>query len=470
MTTLQNRRGAVLPLFAILLPVLIMLCAFAINVAYMQLTTTEMKVAADAAARAGGRAWSEDQDLTAARQLAAEAALANTVAGEPLVLSTADGDGEIEFGLSTRLDNGYGRYEFTKVDSADVESGTAEATSIRVNAQRLASGSGSISLLFGGVGTSKSFEPVVSSICTQVDRDIALVLDRSGSMVYCADEEALYDAVYELYWDGVINSSERNAALRDYEGDHGSVSGSIYDREFPPYVLQGFQDYGYDDLYDYGVGMNDYNGRSSGWRAGYDWVWVNTWGGGYYDWQMTYTSYEPGGGDAPPYSRWAMLLAAVDAFIDVLEVTHQNEQIALATFSSSGSLDESLAMVFTDIEDAIDDIRPTGGTSIGEGMDVAIPAITTATDVRPYAAKTIVVLTDGQNNSGEKSPVTSATEIVGSYNVTIHTVTFTSGADQNTMASVAAVGGGKHYHADDGSGLIDIFEEIANNLPTVITE
>ena len=38
------------------------------------------------------------------------------------------------------------------------------------------------------------------------------------------------------------------------------------------------------------------------------------------------------------------------------------------------------------------------------------------------------------------------------------------------LALVAAIGGGTHYHADDGESLIAIFEEIANNLPTILTE
>jgi hypothetical protein len=54
--------------------------------------------------------------------------------------------------------------------------------------------------------------------------------------------------------------------------------------------------------------------------------------------------------------------------------------------------------------------------------------------------------------------------------VTIHTVTFGAGADQDAMQSVAEAGYGRHYHAEDGDELVEIFEEIANNLPTILTE
>ena len=38
------------------------------------------------------------------------------------------------------------------------------------------------------------------------------------------------------------------------------------------------------------------------------------------------------------------------------------------------------------------------------------------------------------------------------------------------MEAVAAAGGGRNFHDDDGSNLVPIFEEIANTLPTILTE
>ena len=81
----------------------------------------------------------------------------------------------------------------------------------------------------------------------------------------------------------------------------------------------------------------------------------------------------------------------------------------------------------------------------------------------------IVVLTDGVSNTAQ-DPLEAVQAIIDQYAVTVHTVTFTKGADQDAMASVAAAGFGRHYHADEGDALIAIFEEIANNLPTILTE
>ena len=55
-------------------------------------------------------------------------------------------------------------------------------------------------------------------------------------------------------------------------------------------------------------------------------------------------------------------------------------------------------------------------------------------------------------------------------NIAVHTITFSSGANQVLMKTVAKIGGGKHWHADDQAGLIAVFKEVANNLPTLITE
>ena len=78
----DRRKGAVAPLFALLLPVLFLLSGFAINLAYMQLLTTELKIATDAAAHAGGRAMSIHQTTDAAYHHAHRIAALNRVGGQ----------------------------------------------------------------------------------------------------------------------------------------------------------------------------------------------------------------------------------------------------------------------------------------------------------------------------------------------------------------------------------------------------
>ena len=58
-----NRHGNIVALTALLLPVMLIIAAMAINIAYLQLTRTELMVATDAASRAGGRAISNYQNI-----------------------------------------------------------------------------------------------------------------------------------------------------------------------------------------------------------------------------------------------------------------------------------------------------------------------------------------------------------------------------------------------------------------------
>ncbi len=433
----RDRAGAVIPLFAVLLPVLVILCAFAINVAYIQLTTTELRIATDAAARAGGRALSEYQTTASARQFAALAGSQNTVAGTPLVLSTEDADNEIDFGLSQRSNNGYGRYVFTKKNTAAVDAGTEEATSVRVTGRRdSGSGSGTVSLLFGGVGDLKVFSPVVTSICTQVDRDIALVLDRSGSMSFHKDWSG--DANGQS-WSQLFDWCEDQMASYQDEGGHTEVYYDNRGRRRTRFV--------WDD---------------AGMEAAYNAMQA------YYN-DLTNFYNNAGRTRTPSPSRWNALEAGVNAFLDVLETTDQEEQVSLGSFASTGELNLSLQASYGSIRNWVRNAKPWGGTAIDLGMTQSFQSVYGAMG-RPYAAKTIVVMTDGQNNAGGQAVINAAANIVASHNITIHTVTFSPGADQATMASVAAVGGGRHYHANDETELVAIFEEIANNLPTIITQ
>jgi Ca-activated chloride channel family protein len=416
-----DRRGAIIPLFAVLLPVIVLLCGFAINVAYMQLTRTELRVATDISARAAGRAFSEFQSVQSAKDYAVATAPLNAVAGEPLALRPEDATNDIEFGLGTRSENGFGRYVFQKQDTDAVIAQTARATAVRINGRRTASDNGPVRLLLSGFGPFQDFAPQTAAVAQQVDRDIALILDRSGSMAWETIDFLQFRSV-EHVWVG------------DGGGDGG-------------------------------------RGRGRGGRGG-DWETVYVWDppemeAGYILYQQQYAAYE-NGGPAPDASRWGSLLVGVNAFLDVLDATDQQEQVSVATFSTGATLDLLLQTDFDTIRTLIEDTRPEGWTAIGQGMETGLPSLYDSFG-RPYAAKTIVVLTDGENNQ-RPDPVSVAQQIVAGQNVTIHTVTFSDGADKEAMAQVAQYGGGKHYHADDTSQLVEIFREIANSLPTIISQ
>ena len=73
------RRGAAAILILFMLAVFVTLAAITIDYSYMQLVRTELRAAADSAAKAGAEALGRTQDVTTARQEAIRYAAANSV-------------------------------------------------------------------------------------------------------------------------------------------------------------------------------------------------------------------------------------------------------------------------------------------------------------------------------------------------------------------------------------------------------
>jgi Mg-chelatase subunit ChlD len=393
----------IIPLFAITLPALLLLCCIALNIAQFRVLRTELQVAADTSAHAAGRAMSVYQDVDKTITFAKQFAQLNKVGNQPFELE----DSQIQFGRSTRPDSN-SRYSFTEVPLADARSLKVIPNSVGIQAD------GDYPVLLAALTGRKTIRLVEKAVATQIDRDVILVLDRSGSMLTYKDDLALDNALYTLYSEGKISKTEYDDAKND------NFSANVHSE-----LTGNMKDYATDR-------------RSS--------------------------STNPA-----RYSRWAQLEKGVDAFLDVVAATDQVELVGLVMFSSNATLEHELTSKYSDIQKIVDKTKPSGSTAIGSGMEAAVPELFQSSRARPFASKTIVVLTDGINNAG-RDPFKVAQEIAQAYSVTIHTVTFSDGADLKAMINVAAVGGGNHYHSDTGDDLVPIFREIANNLPTILTQ
>jgi hypothetical protein len=362
-----------LVLVAITIVLLLITAAFSVDVAFMQLTRTELRTSTDAAARAATEALSRFQSMAAATQAARDAAAANLVAGEPLLLA----DDDIKFGHANHLGDG----------SFDFNEGGQPINSVRINGRRTAdSPSGPVGLLFAGVFRQRTFVPSYVSRTVNLDRDICLVVDRSGSM-------------------------------------NRSVTTS-----FPP------------------PGAPDPCDRPD-----------------------------------PLNSRWAALSAAVQSFIGGVNQTSQNELLALVSYSSddvlcgrrylASTIDARLDADYTLVISAMNTMSNNpiqGWTNIAAGIDNGTVVLTDATRARPFAEKTMIVLTDGRKNRGRS--VVDAAADAAAQGITVHTITFSSEAEQWRMINAANAGGGKHFHAPSAAELDRIFREIALTLPVVMTE
>jgi Ca-activated chloride channel family protein len=165
-----DRRGAMLVLIAATMILFMIFVAFSIDIAHMHLAKTELRSATDAAAKAAAQELSRTQDVRAAIRVGSEVAAANQVNNVPLRLS----DSDFAFGRSN--ENAVtGRFDFSIA--------TTPINSVQVVGRRTTGSlSGAVPLFFGSVFGVPIFEPQSTATATYVDRDVVLVVDRSGSM------------------------------------------------------------------------------------------------------------------------------------------------------------------------------------------------------------------------------------------------------------------------------------------------
>ena len=166
----RQRQGAMLVLICVMIFAFLVTVAFSVDIAYMNLVKSELRSATDAAAKAAAETLARTQDVNAAVSRGKEIALENKVANRGLQLK----DSDLVFGRS-QVGN-TGRFDFTP--------GGSPANSVRVNGQRTNSSlSGNVQLFFARIFGVQGFQPEEFSTATFIQRDIVLVVDRSGSML-----------------------------------------------------------------------------------------------------------------------------------------------------------------------------------------------------------------------------------------------------------------------------------------------
>jgi len=175
-------------------------------------------------------------------------------------------------------------------------------------------------------------------------------------------------------------------------------------------------------------------------------------------------------GPAPNPSRWRDLVGAVDVFLAELTASPINEMVGLATYNGFTAIDQDLTTDYTLIQGALDNYTnffQSGKTNIGGGINAGQNCFALSA-VRPFAARVMIVLTDGIDTVGS-DPVGAAIDAAGEQ-IMIFTITFSDEADQAIMQTVASTGSGKHYHATNATNLSLVFKDIAKQLPVLISK
>lgn len=125
------------------------------------------------------------------------------------------------------------------------------------------------------------------------------------------------------------------------------------------------------------------------------------------------------------------------------------------------------------------------GTAIGNGLATAVARLTDS-DAK---SRVVILLTDGENNSGEIAPETAA-EIASTYGVRVYTIGVGANGnapypvmtpwgiemqnlpvqlDEDLLRSMASITGGRYFRATDNTKLAEIYSEINKMEKTRVT-
>ncbi len=167
----QSRTGAAIYVFLMLLTLIVILGAFSSDYAYLKLAKTDLRIAVDACARAASAEFGVSKDLDAAITAAQDMAERYSVGRVPFSLERS------EVVSGSVMPQPGGTYDFTAggtpTNAFRIETGYTNASVL-----------GSLNSMFAAVHNVPQFQIESRSTVAEIDLDIVLVLDRSGSMAF----------------------------------------------------------------------------------------------------------------------------------------------------------------------------------------------------------------------------------------------------------------------------------------------
>lgn len=166
-------------------------------------------------------------------------------------------------------------------------------------------------------------------------------------------------------------------------------------------------------------------------------------------------------------NRFTGLKNAVNVFANELNATPQDEVVSMSVYSSSARKVVEMTPSMSAITTRLNDFRPGGTTAIGRGMQAGLTSFNDP-NARPFALRAMIVMTDGNQNRGI-NPI-NVVPACNAENVRVHTITFSSGANQSLMRNVAQAGNGIHLHANNNAQLEQAFRDIARQLSVMLIE
>jgi len=165
-----SRRGSILVLSSVALMTMLIVASFCINLTQLATAQTEIRLACDAAAKAGAVVLGQTQSASLARTAAQNIAQKHYVSGIQMRISAAD----VQLGNGDPSANG----------SYNFRLNVQPLNAVRVDAIMDSSSLAGMGTYFMSAFKADKFSLNYQSVATRVDHDLCLVVDRSGSMAW----------------------------------------------------------------------------------------------------------------------------------------------------------------------------------------------------------------------------------------------------------------------------------------------
>jgi Flp pilus assembly protein TadG len=464
----DRRAGGIVLLLALLMMAILAYAAISIDLAYTRLVRAELRNAADTSALAAAGTLRDTNDPAAARAAAVLYGSLNKAASSSVQI---DANNDVTLGQRV-YDPNSGTWSFV--------AGQEPFDSVKVQARRTnGSLGGPVAMFFGKALNRPYAETAASAIATYLPRDIAIVIDLSGSMLY--DSTLLHEAnttinnqaVWTALGSPKFGTMQNWSTLVTYSS--GTSNSTIISNLGLTNVPYPYPQGSWSEFVNY---VKSDSRLPTTYRNKYG---LKTW----LDYTLQDRSYKTSTPSLynTPEQPVTALKGALSIMVDYLKTLDTEEWVSVSTFDTYNRVEVGLTSNLETIRTNI--LNKQAGhyareTNIGGGLLSGAQTLTGGTG-RPNAQKVIILFSDGAAN--EPGSDTQARQYAldqataaANQNIIIHTISFSPLADTSLMSQIAAIGNGVHsYVASDDVAtytlqLQDVILNLASLRPLVLTK
>lgn len=170
----------------------------------------------------------------------------------------------------------------------------------------------------------------------------------------------------------------------------------------------------------------------------------------------------------------------------LLDSLNTNDQVSLEIYGTTAHHEVDLTTDVQQVSNRLNEMQAghyDSNTNTGGGIEKGVAELTSVR-ARSAARKVIFLLTDGLANvdedgdfseSGGQNYAVAAAQAAAAQGIRVYTVSVGSGADTETMAEIAEIGSGTHFHASGtiseySAQLEAIFQELGGERPVELIE